>query len=291
MNNLNWGLLTLYVFLGFGLIRFLEKKIVGLPSRTHRLFLMFSFNFTWAFTAWALFDREFSLGMLVVFLVGVSNGVSIFFRWKATAISLSGTSVWSFMDDVIAMGLAFIILREDKLLNPLLAVGVTIAIVSVVYLGFQKTGTDWPARFFLYIGISSVLWGVAYFSHRFFAFGGLSPGKYLLAWYSGSFLSTLLIKLWWKEEETAGQAIKVSAKGVGVMFLMSLCAFGSMVIAVTILRTMPQIVFQPVLLVGEAVIPTLMGLYIFKEHKDYTPREKILLGSAVLGVIVIAFGI
>jgi hypothetical protein len=224
-------------------------------------------------------------------LVGISNGVSIFFRWKATAISLSGTSVWSFMDDVIAMTLAFVILREDKLLNPLLGVGVSIAIASVVYLGFQKTSTDWPTRFFLYIGISSVLWGIAYFSHRFFAFGGLSPGKYLLAWYSGSFLSTLFIKLKWKEEGVAGQTTTVSAKGVSVMFLMSLCTFGSMVIAVTILKTMPQIVFQPVLLVSEAVIPTLMGLYIFKEHKNYTPKEKVLLGSAVFGIVVIAFGI
>jgi hypothetical protein len=62
-------------------------------------------------------------------------------------------------------------------------------------------------------------------------------------------------------------------------------------IATTILKNMPQIIFQPILLVSEAVIPTLMGLIIFREKQNYSSIEKILLFSAILGVIFMAIGI
>jgi hypothetical protein len=286
-----WFLLFVYVVTGFGLVRYLEKKIVNLPSRTQRLLLQYIFCFSLAVIFWLIKDRSFNEQMIAIFIIGIGNGIAVFNRWKATEISLSGTSVWSFMDDLVAMALAFFILNEVKILNIFLTIGISIAILSIVLLGFQKKHHGWPIKFFLYVGVSSILWGIAYFSQRFFASGGVSSSEYILAWYGGSLLTASLIRLFWKETGQAKLGTPLSKKDVLVLFTISISIFTTVLIATTILKNMPQIIFQPILLVSEAVIPTLMGLIIFREKQNYSSIEKILLFSAILGVIFMAIGI
>lgn len=286
-----WIPMTTYIIMGFVVARWIEKKIVGLPSRTQRLLWQYVFCFSFAAVYWAVGDRTFDRQMLVIFLIGVGNGLSVYIRWKAVHISLSGTSVLAFLDDLIAMLLSFLFLAEGRFLNPTLGIGVLLSVGSIVLMAMQKRKNSWPPIFFLYVGSYSVLWGVSYFSQRLFAVGGLAPAKYLFAWYGGSFLAAILIRLFWRETGATKLGRSLAWREVGMVMVLAFSAFTTVFLALNVLKHLPQIAFQPILLVSEAIIPTLLGLIVFGEHQHYSLREKVFLASAVVGVVLIAIGI
>lgn len=287
-----WIPTTIYIAIGFVLVRWLEKKIVGLPSRTQRLLWQYVFCFGFAVLYYATGAKtSWDSNMSLIFLLGIGNGLAVFVRWKAVQISLSGTSVLSFLDDLVAMGLSFVILSEGRFLNPMLGLGILLSVGSIIFMALRKREKGWPAVFLLYVGTYSVIWGVAYFSQRFFALGDMAPSKYLLAWYGGSLLVAVLIRLFWKEKGVTAIGRNLSWKEIGTMLVISASVFTTVFLALNVLKHLPQMVFQPILLVSEAVIPTIMGLVIFGEHRGYSFLEKMLLSLAVIGVILIAFGL
>ena len=52
----------------------------------------------------------------------------------------------------------------------------------------------------------------------------------------------------------------------------------------------PQVVVQPVLLVAEAVVPTILGLLVFIEAKKFDRAERLYALLGIVGVILLAVG-
>lgn len=196
----------------------------------------------------------------------------------------------TFLDDVIAMVLSYVILREGIFLNPVLGFGICLAVGSAILLAFERHRNKEPMIFFVYVAFYSVIWGIAYFSQRYFAFGGFSAANYLLGWYGGSLLSAAALRIFFKESLGDCKEKTIGNKGLAVIAIMSLCIFLCVYIALNVLRQMPQIAFQPVLLVSEAVIPTMLGLIVFKEHKQFSRFGWAVVICALAGVFLIAIG-
>ncbi len=253
---------------------------------------MYGIIFVISIGFWFLNGRPLSVWVLIATAIGIANGVGLYIRWKALNISLSGTSVLSFPDDLIAMGLSFFFLKEWILLNLPLGIGIALASSAAIALGLEKYKKKEPLLFFWYVGGYSVIWGLAYFLEKLFAITGLHPAEFMFGWYGGCFLSATALMLWHKEE-AAYQNHTDGLKKKDFVFLsvLSLAIFTTMWAGLVVFRYTPQIAFQPILLVSEAIIPTAIGLWLFKERHQYSKREKVLLGIAILGVIFIALGL
>lgn len=90
---------------------------------------------------------------------------------------MSRTSLFTYWDDLIAIGLSFAILGEQRFLSTVgaLGVGLSFLAVALFYIHANRKmerGKDvragFPPALFFFVGIYSIIWGVAAFSNRFF---------------------------------------------------------------------------------------------------------------------------
>jgi hypothetical protein len=62
-----------------------------------------------------------------------------------------------------------------------------------------------------------------------------------------------------------------------------------MVLGYWVMNLSPIAIAQPIFLVSEAVLPAIIGLWIFKEAATLTNREKFAYIVGIAGVLIIAF--
>lgn len=171
------------------------KKISKLPSRTRNLVWQYFFAAIMAMTIGLIaatnIQAEFlSKNFLFVAIIGAFNAFGCYCQWRAIAISLSRTSIFTWADDLIAIVLGFIILGESQVLNFQLVLGLIIVGVACVLFTLnaltekkkQKAEKDKPTVGLLFwVGAYSVIWGVANFSLRYFSLQGMSVWNFTSA--------------------------------------------------------------------------------------------------------------
>jgi len=196
-------------------------------------------------------------------------------------MSLSKTSLFTQLDDIIAVLLGYLVLHETKFLNITLVFGVIGCFGAVSLLISAKFSDNIPM--IKYIGIYSVIWGVASFLDRYFAITGISFSEFLVSWYGGSFLgiSFFLFK-------QGRLVIKAPKNEISLVAGLSVLAWFSRLFEYWGANLAPITVFQPIYLVTEAVFPTLIGLYIFHESKTITSKEKIAIVLGLASIIAIS---
>ena len=107
--------------------------------------------------------------------VGFGNGLAAYCYYKAIAISLSRTALFAFWDDLLAMGLSYVVLHEGQFLNTRMLLGIGLSVGAVV--GFtvysvypqprgEQASTHTPLRLYLYAGAYSLLIGGSVFFMR-----------------------------------------------------------------------------------------------------------------------------
>ena len=285
--------IVLYIVLAYIGIRWMQKKIVDLHSKTKRLFLNFLFCALFAITFAVVMGHViFNTMTLIIFGIGILNGVANYASWKATSISLSRTSLFSFVDDIIPMALSYAILGEGQFLNTFSEWGIALCFLATILFvrhSYKKEGRA-SLVFFVYVAVYSIIWGIANFSARYSAVSGVPVGQFLMSWYIGSFVTaTLLVLLYKDPDEKPGRMPALAARDVLVMFVyaggIALC----LAIEFWALTLAPQTLVQPIFLVAEATIPTVIGLTIFKERSTFDRAQWCFAALGMLGVILIAF--
>jgi len=269
----------------------LLKKFVGLPSLKRRFCWQFFFCF--AFSAgYAIFEGlNIGLPSLILICLGLFNSLAAYAQWQAIKISLSKTSLFTQADDLTAMLLGYFILNETKFLSPGLIVGVLLCFSAATLIVFAKNsgkddiGAKQNIALMKWIAIYSFIWGIAVFAMRYFALGNLSFPNFLFWWYGGSFLGSLAIFFSANEKEISIQLNKKEIAGVGGL---AIFIWISMVLGYWGARLAPITVFQPIYLVSEAILPTFIGLLVFKEALTLPNKEKIAYIIGIVGTIVIA---
>jgi len=128
-----------------------------------------------------------------------------------------------------------------------------------------------------YIGIYSVIWGVASFLDRYFAITGISFSEFLVSWYGGTLIGISCILFFFREE---GLTIKVPKKEIMGVGILAIAIWLSMFLGYWAAKLAPITVFQPIFMVSEAVLPTLIGLLLFREIKTLRVKTFTFLGRS-----------
>src|SRR3989344_281707 len=246
---------------------------------------------------------------LPIIAVGFFNALANFVYWKGMAISLSKVSIFLVFDDLIAMGLAYWILQEGKFMTSGLSVVITLCLVSVLFLSAYKKrraeikqeaclvdGVEtkqlakhvWKQEitFLTYVLIFSITWGVAMFAMNYFPKQGLSQLTFLSSWYIGSVCGGSLLLLLSRRPLPSFRSIGKS--NWRLLALLSVCMPVTNGFGIWAFKLAPQVVIQPIFLVSAAVVPVLIGFYLFREIKELDWLEKMLFAMSLLGVIIIA---
>jgi hypothetical protein len=269
------------------------KKSVGLPGRTPRLVLMFFGNATLAGIFLALFPEglAWDTQMLMAAGVGVANSFACYAHWRAADISLSRTSVLAQGDDIIALALGYLILNETQFVDWAVGLGVFLCMGSAIVMSLSKrfkseeTGKT-PRAFMGWVALYVTLWGVAVFSLRYFGMNGMSVPAFLFAWYGGSFIGSLVVAALMGKKEREGAITRT-----GLLWVLALCATSLTGLGVSYWAKClaPITVVQPILQVAETILPTLLGLFLFKEVKEFGWKGKLLFSAGFAGSLVLAF--
>jgi hypothetical protein len=264
------------------------KKSTGLPGRTPRLVLMFLVNASLAWLLLAVFPASaiWDERLLMVGGIGVMNSVANYAHWRAADVSLSRTSVMAQGDDIIALMLGYIFLGESALLTPLLVTGLVLCMGSAVILSIRKRedGKPPPRSFLGWVAVYCTLWGIAVFSTRYFGVSGVPVPSFLVGWYTGSFAGSLVVAAVMGKEERKGG---VTWNGFGWVLALCSVSITGLGLAYWVKCLVPITVVQPIVQVAESVLPTFIGLLIFKEAKNIDLWQRTLFAAGIAGSVVL----
>lgn len=296
---LTWWMtpVLLYIALAFGLVRWMGKKYIVGDKRTRRLFVQYLTCLA-GVVVWALVEGHaataFSATLIIMWFVGAANGIACFYNWKAQDLSMGKTSVFTIWDDVIAMTLSYVVLSEGRYLNSWSGSGILLSIVALLLFGQHayraklRGEEKVPVECFYYVGVYSVLWGVALFTSRYYSDAHIPFSAFGLAWYGGSVIAAAGLLVWMHEEDPK-QRGALSLHDIGVTIFYSLLILLCLVVGYWSYRH-PQTVVQPIYFVAEALVPTAIGFWFFGEKKQFDPAEYFYLALAIVAVLLIFVG-
>ncbi len=297
--------LGLFIFFAFVVNTWMNKKIVGQPSRTTRFLLQYIFTSVIAVLfAWATGTLTWDNRLPVVFAIGIFQAFGTYFKWKANDLSLAQTSLFTYWDDLIPMALSALLLKELDVFTPVMWAGVATCIGVTLYFirgnwsdAKDKEGAKYLAaaerkRLAFYIAFYSVIWGVAMFLEKYFSFSQLSPGHFALGWYGGSLVTANLIYFFYDDPAASQKKTKVPLSAHDVVFMFYIACIISLCLMLhyVVLHTTPQNLSQPILMVSEAVFGTWIGLKVFGEGRQFSRGESIAMYIGLIGVALIGLG-
>lgn len=272
-------MIAIYILLAYVLHRIILKKVSALPSRTKNLLWNYFITAILSTIFVLAFNKlNFSWNYFVILIIGTFNAFACYCQWRSIDISLSKTSIFTQADDLIAMLLGYILLNETKFLNPLLFLGIVLCVSSAFV--FWKTKKE----IILWILIYSIIWGIAIFSMRYFALEKVNILNYASAWYQGSLIGASLIFIFKAKEERINP---INNKQLLLVIPLAIITWTCLMIQYKIFELTPITVAQPILQISEALIPTIIGLWLFKERKELKLSEKIAVASGLIGAIII----
>lgn len=272
-----------------------SKKLADLPgSRTRRIRLTVLFCFLMALAYVAFRPTHVSWKpALILFTFGIANSFAIYAQWRAQAISMSRYGMFTMLDDVIPIALGIVLLGEHKVITPTFGVGLALSLSAAFAYSIIGTRNSAPGdrnRFsiFLWIGIYSLVWGLANFFFRVLGLEEFPTSMFAVCWYGGSLIGSNMLVWLMRGREEAGSAM--TPKGVFQIFLLSFFTITSILLEYVSSQYAELVVTQPIFLVAEMVLTTLVGLVVFRERKQLTLGTKVTLLCALLGCALILFG-
>ncbi|MDO8463209.1 MAG: hypothetical protein Q7S96_02975 [bacterium] len=279
----------------------LIKRATGLPSRTRRMVWMFGFAACYAVLfAWIVGAPIVGTWTLAIGAIGFVNSLGAYCQWRAVDISVSRTYLFTQADDFIAMALGYFVLHEYAHLadSALLATGVAVAIAGGTAISVARyrgaDGVAVPAATFpwkqlaLWIAGYSVIWGFGHFAMRVFALEGVSVPSFVAAWYLGSYVGALSIRFLLGRAEAGAP---LDARGIRGMLLLASTIAIALFMWTWSQSLAPITVVQPIKQVAEMVIPTMVGLIVFKEAQGLGRGvyARFAIGIAGCAIIFIVF--
>jgi drug/metabolite transporter (DMT)-like permease len=120
---------------------------------------------------------------------------------------------------------------------------------------------------------------------RYLSLQGMPLQNYLAAWYLGSFIGALIVFVLGGRKErgeplTGKQMVQVASLAVVLWVSLGLEYWSKMLAPLTVV--------QPIYQVSEMVLPTFIGLWIFKERLGLNYKAWVAIGAGLLGGMIIA---
>ncbi|OGY92476.1 MAG: hypothetical protein A3B31_01170 [Candidatus Komeilibacteria bacterium RIFCSPLOWO2_01_FULL_53_11] len=278
------------------------KKVTSQGSRSRRFRSQYIFAAVLVWAAVLLSGNTVaSPSFGLVLLIGFLQSFGTYCYWHAIKISMSKTAVTTQFDDLLGMIMGYGFLGEMYYLrNAPLAAGIAVSLAGVfVYVWFRgivnkegdeksdpsRQASDSDRALAMWVAGYSVLWGLAYFSLRFFALRDVSHWTFLSAWYTGALVGSQVI-LWTAGEKERGERLTLRGHlASGLLAVFIVCSLASQYWAS---KLTPITVHQPIYQVTEMVFPALIGLFYFKEIKALTKSGKAAIVLGIVGMALIA---
>jgi len=267
-------------------------KALSKQSIARRNFLQFLFCFAYAFV-FVLFTGQFTYSrqtalIALIALIGFFNSLGAYCQWQAISISLSKNSLFTFWDDVIAMTLAYLVLGEAQILSSGTLLGIVLSVSAVALLAWtglqRKTEGRITPTFLAYVGTYSIIWGCAVFSMGYFGLKGFPMSTFLVYWYGGAVVGSLLILCFLVPRQNDSTPFVRDLFIMPVFSLTIIVALAMQYWAFTLALLM---VVQAIFLDSEMIVPALIGLIAFGERKHFNTQEKLFFAMGILGGILI----
>ncbi len=289
---MDWRLLVLIAILfQYGLVPIAIKKIGAVEgSRTRKLVWQYFFAALLALTIAVLAKQvELSTRVLIVLFIGAVNAFACYCQWRAYDISVSRAAMMSNLDDLLAIGLGYAFLGELRLLTPVLTAGIAVSIISVImFLKIKHPSGKRPRHLIGWVLGYTAIWGIAIFFMRFFSIQGLSLLAFVTAWYVGAWLGALFTRFVVMGREEAGPPLTFSQQSK--VFLLSVIIWAVIMFTYFIRTTVPITIIQPIQLVAEMSVPVVIALVFFKEARNMSRKELVIITASIIGVTLIAIG-
>ncbi len=286
--------IILSVLVSYIIAPILIKKIARSPSRTRNLVWQYFFAAALATLSALIIGTDFSgKQAVVVAIIGAFNAFACYCQWRAIDISLSKTSLFTQADDLICVFLGYLILGEGQLLNILLVIGVVFCVGSgllFVWEKIQKNKNDnkpFKHSIWLWVMLYSIIWGVAVFSKRYFFLGGMSLLTFVASWYGGSFCGACVVFALGGKKE-AGEPLKL--KQIGGVLVLAVIIWTSLMLGYWVRSLAPLTIVQPIYQIAEIILPTIIGLWIFKEAKELSTISRLAILIGLTGGMILIFG-
>lgn len=281
--------LALYIVVGRIFLPINTQYIARDVSLTRNLLWQFLFTTVFSVLFFIRYPSTPDWRMAVVFVIGIFVAFGCYCSWRAVNISMHRAYIMTWADDLTALGLGYVFLGESRFLSPVIAVGVIVSIASAIIYSLrnkEKTGL------YFWIAAYSLIWGLAFFSKRYFALTDLPVPAFTVAWYSGAFLGAVIIfRLRGKEE--AGEKLNTAQK-IRV-FIQAILISVSLALSCWVMSPSwaPLTIFQPIDMVAEMTLPVIIGLTLFKEYRDYEKRptrlEWLIMAIGLIGSLLIVW--
>jgi multidrug transporter EmrE-like cation transporter len=281
---------------------FLKRKVVAntLKGKSDRDKFLLQYLFACPLAmliAWILDDWYFNVSVLLIVILGIGNGIGAYCQWRAIEINLSKMSVLGVWNDIVALTLAFAILGESEFLNGKMVWGLAFVILALGILKSQdlkKQGEERAASILLYRYVFgyTTIWGTAEFCKRYFALEGIEPATFLFGYYSGSLISALGIYFLVGNTPLKERVVLLpkifSAKNVWIICILVSLTASNIWLLYVLYQMAPVVIVKPVLVAIGLTVPTVMGLYIFREIKDLNLAQRLALPIAIIGGLLVA---
>ncbi|GEM_PF-1530471 len=276
------------VVVAYGLAAYVGKKIADRQDRAELFLWQYIFTFGIA-AALALASQSIVLdgAFWNVVLIGLIAGGGTFFSWKAIHVSQSRNALFIFWSDLIAMSLAFFVLHEGRFITPLIGIGIALSFAA-------QLGFIWGRRqkeslaFYTYVAVYSVAWGLALFGQRFWSFKEMPVPTFLFGWYTGTLVVAILIFfLSIGASRTLKNLVPLLPKDIVLTFVLAALTLLSLGLASVSYR-LPQTIVQPIYSVAGMILPLLIGLFIFRERRQFTFIEWLSLGLGGIGALIVS---
>ena len=281
-------------------VSLVNKKLVSFEIAKAKSVFMAYFFCLFLASSFALMvgQMAFDRSWLIVFVMGLFNGVAIRCNWMVTDMSQSRSSILKFWDDIIAMGLSYYILNESQFMTSTVWWGMAFSLGAIILFvrHFHRkkiSGKEYlPIYFFILIGVYSVIWGSVTFMENYLAVEGVPPGKFLFGWYSGSFtMASVLLIFHIRKINKIGYVNNKEEASYWQVALWGLFFSAGAALAIYLqFRTYsisPLVIVQPLFMVADTIFPVLIGLFVFKEIKKVDRIEWLYFAIGLTGSMLI----
>ncbi|MDD5145792.1 MAG: hypothetical protein PHF44_03035 [Candidatus Pacebacteria bacterium] len=287
---MNWQIaLSIAIFANTASIILITLAAKKLREKSWGIFFQYLFCVPLVFL-YAFYSKELIFKPLI-FLLGFFVALGAYFQWKAQGISQSKTVLFIPVMNIITLALAMAFLEEADSWNLKLVSGISLCFFAMYLLGRsynkKENGISKVSnKVWLFFTLSAVaIFGVAQFLLKYFTQNGLPRGAFLLGWYGGAFLGSILI-LWF--ETRFKKSDSLSKTTILITLLLSLFIVGN-ILGQYLSYQLGGKVSLVVPLQGliTVAIPLVVGLFLFKEGKGVSKLEIVGFLTGGLGAVLI----
>lgn len=226
-------------------------------------------------------ELRFSKDFFFVAPLGFLVAFGAFWQWQAIKLSLSKTSLFLPLADVLTVALAGLFLSEFAQWSLTILAGVIFCFLAVFLFQDWKKKEENQKRWLFFTLLMIGIFGTAAFLMKVFSFD-VPRGEFLTYWYTGTFLGSFVIFLFVKEK-----GFEKADKLFYLIPLLSLAVLGQLATYYWAFELAPASQVVPVRSVGITFLPVLAGWFIFKERKGLSRKEILAFLMGIAGALLI----